>query len=142
MFVDILINDCCNLINILCTFIDCPLIFVFLIANSGIAQIHLIGAVQNYNLLCRFQQILIGSEGSISLDSQKLLNNDQNRCKVGPMIYEVLSIGNVIYLYIHYYNYIKRSTFFVASKWNFLVTIDTVIFPLKCPYRFYGNKKI
>ncbi len=37
MFVDILINDCCNLINILCTFIDCPLIFVLSIANSDIS---------------------------------------------------------------------------------------------------------
>ena len=34
MLVDISINDCCNRINILGTFIDCPLMCVLSIANS------------------------------------------------------------------------------------------------------------
>ena len=36
----------------------------------------------------------------------------------------------------------KNCNFFAATKSNFFVIIDTVIFPLKCPYRFSDNNKI
>ena len=84
MFVDILINDCCNLINILYTFIDCPLIFVLSIANSDISANPL-------NWSCpELQSLMQGSTRletkAILLDFQKLLNNDQNRSNVGPIV--------------------------------------------------------
>ena len=42
----------------------------------------------------------------------------------------------------HIYIYISKDLFLAATKSNFLVTIDTVIFLLNSPYRFSDNKKI
>jgi len=46
-----------------------------------------------------------------------------------------------IYIYISIIQLYQKIPFFAATKWNFLVNIDTVIFPLKRPYRFSDNNK-
>jgi hypothetical protein len=46
------------------------------------------------------------------------------------------------HIYISIITIISKDLFFAATKWNFLVTIYTVIFPIKCPYRFSDNNKI
>jgi hypothetical protein len=47
------------------------------------------------------------------------------------------------YIYISIITIIlTKDPFFAATKSNFLVTFDPVIFPLKCPYKFSDNNKI